>query len=75
MDDKEFVYEDAVSELEGIVNSLNNGNVSLDESIRLYTRGVELVSKCNRKISEVEQKIAMIDRESQSEIPYEDKGE
>ncbi len=75
MADKKFVYEEAVAELESIVNSLNNGNVSLDDSIKLYSRGVELASLCNDKISEVEKKIAMIDRDTLEEIPFEDKGE
>jgi len=75
MADKKFVYEEAIAELESIVNSLNNGNVSLDDSIKLYSRGVELASLCNDKISEVEKKIAMIDRDTLEEIPFEDKGE
>ncbi len=75
MADKKFVYEEAVAELESIVNSLNNGNVSIDDSIKLYSRGVELASLCNDKISEVEKKIAMIDRDTLEEIPFEDKGE
>ncbi len=75
MADKKFIYEEAVAELESIVNSLNNGNVSLDDSIKLYSRGVELASLCNDKISEVEKKISMIDRDTLEEIPFEDKGE
>jgi len=75
MADKKFVYEEAIAELESIVNSLNNGNVSLDDSIKLYSRGVELASLCNDKISEVEKTIAMIDRDTLGEIHFEDRGE
>ena len=37
MADEVFVYEDAVKELESIVARLGEGNVSLDESLKLYT--------------------------------------
>ena len=36
-----FVYEEAVKELQDIVNKLGSGNVTLDESLKLYTRGIE----------------------------------
>ena len=72
MADKKFVYEEAVAELESIVNSLNNGNVSLDDSIKLYSRGVELASLCNDKISEVEKKISVINKDTLEEEPFEE---
>lgn len=71
----DFVYEDAIAELENIVNSLNNGNVSLDDSLKLYSRGVELASICSKKINEVEKKIAMINRDTEEETTFDDKGE
>lgn len=55
-----FVYEEAVAELESIVEKLNSGKCSLDESISLYTRGVELASACKKRLSEVEQKISEV---------------
>ncbi len=58
--EENFVYEDAVSELENIVEKLNGGKCSLDESIALYTRGVELASACKKRLSEIEQKISEV---------------
>lgn len=60
MSDK-FVYEDSVKELQEIVNKLGQGNVSLDESLKLYTRGIELSKLCDDKLKEVEQKFSVID--------------
>ncbi|MBR6880066.1 MAG: exodeoxyribonuclease VII small subunit [Clostridiales bacterium] len=71
MADEVFVYEDAVKELESIVARLGEGNVSLDESLKLYTRGVELASKCDAKLSEVDKKISMLDTSGLNEIPFE----
>lgn len=59
MDDK-FVYESAIKELQEIVNKLGTGNVSLDDSLKLYTRGIELSSLCDEKLKEVEQKVSIL---------------
>ena len=59
--DEKFVYEDAVKELQDIVNRLGNGNVSLDESLILYTRGIEISKICDNKLKEIEQKFSVID--------------
>jgi len=61
MDDK-FVYEDAIKELSDIVNKLGAGNVSLDESLKLYSRGIELSALCDKKLKEIEQKFSVIDK-------------
>lgn len=68
MDNENFVYEDAIAELNQIVSKLQNGNVSLDDSLSLYTRGVELASKCDAKIKEVEQKISIVS--NNEEVPF-----
>lgn len=69
MENENFIYEDAMEELSSIVNKLQNGNVSLDDSLALYTRGIELASKCDAKIKEVEQKISMVNANGE-EIPF-----
>ncbi|MCQ2515689.1 MAG: exodeoxyribonuclease VII small subunit [Saccharofermentans sp.] len=55
-----FVYESAVKELQDIVNKLGSGNVSLDDSLKLYTRGIELSSLCDEKLKEIEQKVSIV---------------
>ncbi|MBO7424352.1 MAG: exodeoxyribonuclease VII small subunit [Clostridia bacterium] len=61
--DKEFVYEDAIKELEQIVAKLSEGKVSLDESLKLYTRGVELSNLCQKRLTEIEQKISIVNKD------------
>lgn len=58
---EEMIYEDAVKELSDIVNKLGAGNVTLDESLKLYTRGIELSNYCDNKLKEIEQKFSVID--------------
>lgn len=62
-----FVYEQGISELEDIVRKLSQGQVSLDESLNLYKRGVELTNLCGNRLNEVEQAIKLINLNSNSE--------
>ena len=40
-------FEQTLSELEQVVARLESGECTLDESIELFTKGVELTKKCN----------------------------
>lgn len=72
MNNENLVYEDAIAELSNIVSRLNSGNVSLDDSIALYSRGVELASWCDKKLNEVEKKIAIINKDTMTEETFVD---
>jgi exodeoxyribonuclease VII small subunit len=56
----EMSFEQAMSELESVVDRLERGEVPLDESIKLYERGAELKKRCETKLSEAEEKVAQI---------------
>lgn len=43
-------FEDLLKELTDIVNDLENGNLTLDESIKKYQRGIELSNLCKEKL-------------------------
>ena len=66
-----FGYEDAVKELQDIVNKLGTGNVTLDESLKLYTRGIELSKQCDEKLKQIEQKFSVIDTKTGEETEAE----
>ena len=53
-------YEDALKELETIVNKLENGDVPLEESISIYERGDKLRAHCNKLLSSAESKVEKI---------------
>jgi exodeoxyribonuclease VII small subunit len=55
-------FESAVSRLEEIVASLESGELSLEESIALYTEGVEIAGVCNRRLAEAEGQIAKLSK-------------
>lgn len=53
---KELTYEQAIKKLEEITEKLENGSVSLDESIKLFEEGTKLADFCNQKLNTAEQK-------------------
>ena len=59
-DVKDMSFEQAMSELEGVVDRLERGEVPLEESIKLYERGAELKKRCEAKLKEAEEKVAAI---------------
>ena len=53
-------FEEAMAELEKIVSSLERGEGTLDESIVLFTRGMELTGMCNDILKTIEGKITKL---------------
>ena len=53
-------FETALSELEGIVRSLESGKAPLEESIEAYERGIALKNHCETKLAEARLKIEKI---------------
>lgn len=52
-----FNFESSLSELEKIVAQLENGDATLDESLELFSKGVELTKQCNAFLSDAKLKI------------------
>lgn len=63
---KEMMFEEAMQRLEEIVDSLENGDFPLEESLKIFEEGVKLVKYCNKKLEAVEgsvKKLVNIDGE------------
>lgn len=56
----ELTFESASERLEEIVKLLERGNISLDESLKLYEEGVSLVRFCNASLDKAEKRIKML---------------
>ena len=61
-------YEDAIKELEMIVNRLEKGELPLEESLGLFKKGVELTQYCNKKLDETEKKITLLLENENGEV-------
>ena len=53
-------FEEAMKELEAVVNKLDSGDVPLDASIALYERGAALKKRCQEELDRAEEKVAAI---------------
>jgi exodeoxyribonuclease VII small subunit len=55
-----FEFEKAMERLEQIVENLESGKLSLDDSIKAFEEGVELSKKCYKKLAEAELKVKQL---------------
>lgn len=56
----QFSFEKAYERLEEILNTLNDGDVSLDRSLTLYEEASLLIKQCNKKLTAAEHKIEIL---------------
>ncbi len=54
---EKMTYEKAVARLEEIVDKLENGNLSLEEMMKLYEEGTSLAVKCSKSLDAAQLKI------------------
>lgn len=76
MEEKKF--EKVLEELEQIVARLEKGNLSLEESLKLFEEGIKLSRFCNNKLEEAERKIEILQKNAEGKFikkPFEHKEE
>ena len=57
---KDFKFEKELEKLQGIVDKLEKGELTLDESVDLFKEGVELSRLCTKKLDEIEKKVTIL---------------
>ena len=67
----EISFEDALRELEGIVASLERGDVSLDDAITAFERGTALKAHCQARLEEARMKVEQIRLPADGNAPAE----
>jgi len=64
----DLTYEDAFNRLQKITELLENGNVTLEDSIKYYEQGILLKNFCEKKLKDAEMKIKnVLDKSKNSE--------
>ncbi|HOJ52889.1 MAG TPA: exodeoxyribonuclease VII small subunit [Syntrophales bacterium] len=53
-------FEDAIKRLEEIVETMERGDLTLEESLKAFEEGVKLVRICTKKLEEAERKVEML---------------
>jgi exodeoxyribonuclease VII small subunit len=61
-------FEDALHDLEETVQRLESGELSLEDALAAFERGVGLVRVLNEKLAEVEQRVEVLMRDSQGRL-------
>lgn len=60
MDPKEIAFEAAMKKLEGIVQNLENGELSLEDALKQYEEGVRMADVCSKRLSEAEKRVEVL---------------
>ena len=58
--DQEPDFEQALSELEKVVSKLESGELSLDQSLECFKRGVELTRHCQSVLEQAQQTVELL---------------
>lgn len=61
-------FEAALESLEQIVEQLESGELSLEDSLVAFEAGVGLVKQCNQKLNEVEKKIELLVKDKDGKL-------
>lgn len=66
MSSKKNSFETDLTELESVVKALEAGDVSLDEMLGLFEKGIKLTKSCTKLLDDAEQKITILMKDSES---------
>ncbi|MES9993590.1 MAG: exodeoxyribonuclease VII small subunit [Candidatus Thiodiazotropha sp.] len=59
-------FEEAMKELEALVETLEQGDLSLEESLKSFERGVALTRICQASLQDAEQKVRILNGDTQA---------
>lgn len=60
----EFDFEKALAELEALVEKMEQGELTLEESLRQFERGIALTRACQKALADAEQKVQILMQKS-----------
>jgi len=63
-----MTFEEAMDELEKLVESLDKGDISLDQAISAYDKGSRLKDLCQKKLNEAKMKVETIQSSDNSDV-------
>ena len=69
---KKQTFEDALKRLEEIVEKLETGDVSLDESLAIFQEGIDLYRFCHKRLTEAEKRVKVLIENTKGEFSLED---
>ena len=70
---KKQTFEAGMSELEALTARLDTGDMTLDETMKTYEKGVTLAAQLKRQLEDSRKRIEQIDPETAEITPFEEK--
>ena len=69
-------FEQQLASLEGLVESLESGELSLEESLKSFEQGIKVARDCQAALKAAEQKVEVLTRQGDElvSLPFEDNG-
>lgn len=61
-------FEEALKRLEGVVERLEEGEIPLEEALKLFEEGVKLSRLCHQKLDEAEKRIELVTRDGEGKV-------
>ena len=61
-------FEDTFKKLEIIVNKLESGDLSLEDSVKLFEEGMRLSRLCSERLAEVQKKVELLLKSGEGEL-------
>jgi exodeoxyribonuclease VII small subunit len=61
-------FEDALNKLEKIVSKLEEGDIPLEESLKLFEEGIRLSRFCNQKLDEAEKRVEILLKSKEGDL-------
>jgi exodeoxyribonuclease VII small subunit len=65
-------FEELMNELEDITNKLENEKLPLEDSVKLFEKGIEISKKCNEKLENAEKRITILLNANSDDMSEED---
>jgi len=65
-------FEKAIEELRDIIDKLESGNLPLEDSIKLFQKGVKLIGYSHKKLNEIEKKVEILVKDSEDDLKLEE---
>lgn len=69
--DDGFNFEDSIEKLESLVSAMEDGDLSLEDSLAAFETGIRLTRECQSALREAEQKVQVLMNESGATVAFE----
>jgi exodeoxyribonuclease VII small subunit len=74
MSEQPLSFEASYARLEEILEKMNSGKVSLEDSLKLYEEADRLISWCSKRLTEAEKKIEVLMKNRDGELLIDEQG-